>query len=130
MSKQPLSIDKEFVVMSPEKNASIEHPDSEPYARLDENYNHFVGHELISCYEFTSDWSSWEMHPHGDEVVILMSGRATFVLETAQGEKSIELSEPGQYVIVPKGTWHTAKTPGSAKMLFVTPGQGTEHRNM
>jgi hypothetical protein len=31
-------------------------------------------------------------------------------------------------VLVPPNTWHTGKVRRSAKMLFVTPGEGTENR--
>jgi hypothetical protein len=31
---------------------------------------------------------------------------------------------------VPKGIWHTANTTLPTKMLFVTPGAGTEHKRV
>ena len=40
----------------------------------------------------------------------------------------IELHDAGAFTIVPKGTWHTAKTTVPTKMLFITPGAGTEHK--
>ncbi|MBV9190616.1 MAG: cupin domain-containing protein [Betaproteobacteria bacterium] len=70
-------------------------------------------------------WPTWERHPAGDEIVCLLSGRATFVLEDG---KRIDVGEPGEFVIVPKGTWHTAKTTVPTKMVFVTPGEGTENK--
>lgn len=121
-------IEQDFVVISPDKKASIEHADTELYERLDEHYNSFIGHELISCYEFESDWSSWEVHPHGDEIVLLISGDVAFLLQTESGEIRINLREQGQYIVVPKGVWHTAKTKNKSKLLFITPGQGTQHR--
>ena len=46
-----------------------------------------------------------------------------------RNDASIEpLPEPGAYVLVPRGTWHTAKTSTRCRMLFVTAGEGTEHR--
>src|SRR5690606_17009947 len=63
--KFPKNLDSEFVVMTPDKQAVIERCDAEIYTRLDQNYDNFAGHELISSYEFQSDWSSWEMHPQG-----------------------------------------------------------------
>jgi mannose-6-phosphate isomerase-like protein (cupin superfamily) len=69
-----------------------------------------------------------EMHPNGDEVVCLLSGRATMVLEIDGREKLVELDEPGAYVIVPQGTWHTARTNEPCRMLFITAGEGTQHR--
>ncbi|HBN13991.1 MAG TPA: cupin, partial [Pseudohongiella sp.] len=64
----------------------------------------------------------------GDEIVVLMAGATTFHLQTESGDKTIELSEPGQYVIVPKGIWHTARTSAFSRVLFITPGQETQNR--
>ena len=47
---------------------------------------------------------------------------------TPHGDETVRLSEPGAFVIVPRGTWHTAKVNVPTTMLFVTPGQGTENR--
>ncbi|WP_237132327.1 cupin domain-containing protein [Pseudohongiella sp. O18] len=126
--KLPLNLLKDFVVMSPNKAATVERFDPGLYERLDKTYGSFEGHDLISCHEFDVDWPSWEMHPHGDEIVVLLAGSTTFHLQAEDGDKTIELSEPGQYVIVPKGIWHTAKTPEFSRVLFITPGQETQNR--
>jgi quercetin dioxygenase-like cupin family protein len=68
------------------------------------------------------------MHPNGDEIVCLLEGRVTFVLERHGREERLELAEPGAYVLVPRGTWHTAKTSTRCRMLFITAGEGTQHR--
>jgi predicted enzyme related to lactoylglutathione lyase/mannose-6-phosphate isomerase-like protein (cupin superfamily) len=83
---------------------------------------------LVALFDYASDWRTWEMHPDGEELVILVSGRATFVLETPDGERELVLERAGQMVIVPRGTWHTARTDEPVRMLFVTAGKGTEHR--
>lgn len=83
---------------------------------------------LVAGGNYDKDWPMWEMHPNGDEVVYLLAGSATFVLQHAQGTVSVELKKPGEYLIVPKGTWHTAKFREATQMLFVTPGEGTQHR--
>jgi mannose-6-phosphate isomerase-like protein (cupin superfamily) len=127
--KNVRSIYKEFVVLSPEKSVSIESLDSGLYSRLDANYNNFKGHALISSYEFDEDWSNWEMHPNGDEIVILLSGSVTFVLRHREGEEFIDLESSGEYCVVPKGVWHTAKTRKKSRVLFVTPGEGTIHES-
>ena len=36
---------------------------------------------LVASHKLTADWSTWEMHPNGDEIVCLLSGSATFLLE-------------------------------------------------
>ncbi|HMU65859.1 MAG TPA: cupin domain-containing protein [Cellvibrionaceae bacterium] len=124
----PKHISDNFVVLTPDKHAHIEPFNANLYGRLDAVYGGFVGHELIACHSFTQDWGSWEMHPHGDEVVVLLSGAVRFVLQTPGGDTAVLLSEQGHYVVVPKGVWHTAAIISPAKLLFITPGQGTEHR--
>jgi mannose-6-phosphate isomerase-like protein (cupin superfamily) len=74
---------------------------------------------LVALFDYDSDWNNWEMHLDGEELVILISGRATFVFETAEGERELVLSRPGEMVIVPRGTWHTARTEAPVRMLFV-----------
>lgn len=127
--KKPNQIEKDFIVLSPDKKAFIEPADQTLYDRIDKTYNSFIGHELVSCYEFESDWPSWEVHPHGDEIVLLISGEVEFLLEEEAGETCVTLKEQGEYMIVPKGVWHTAKTQTRSKLLFITPGQGTQHKN-
>ena len=127
MTIQAWNIGKEFVVLSPEKNATVEIADATLYQRLDQNYKGFKGHELIAAYEFEADWATWEIHPHGDEIVVLMSGDITFRFRLSDGEQSVTLSEAGSYAIVPKGVWHTANTSVKSKVLFITPGEGTQH---
>ena len=83
---------------------------------------------LVSCHAFSSDWPSWEMHACGDEVVCLLSGRATFVLEAGGVPQRVELQQAGAFVIVPRGVWHTAQTTQACRMLFITAGEGTQHR--
>jgi len=79
-------IEREFIVLSPDKKATVETCDASLYERLNQNYHGFAEHELVSLYEFDSDWTTWEMHPHGDEVVMLMSGEMTLILQQQNGE--------------------------------------------
>ena len=81
----PASINAQFVVYNPEQQARIEPADATLYQRLEQNYNGFQGHTLVSCYEFDADWANWELHPAGDEVVILLSGQATMLLQHEHG---------------------------------------------
>jgi len=84
---------------------------------------------LISSFEFDRPWDSWEIHPNGDEIVCLMSGSVEMTLELASGEtKVVSMSKPGEFVIVPRGTWHTARTEVPTVMLFITDGEGTQIR--
>ena len=83
---------------------------------------------LLSAFSFSEPWTTWERHPAGEELVMLLSGAATLLLEEADGVRAIELAAPGEYVLVPRNTWHTAHTTVETRMLFLTPGAGTEHR--
>jgi quercetin dioxygenase-like cupin family protein len=70
-------------------------------------------------------WDSWERHPAGEEVVVLLSGRVDLVQELDGAEHVVEL-HPGQAVINPPGVWHTARVHEPGVGLFITPGMGTE----
>jgi mannose-6-phosphate isomerase-like protein (cupin superfamily) len=92
---------------------------------LDSNPN--LRATLIAVMESETDWTSWEMHPHGDEIVYLLSGAATMVFERA-GEAELTPLTPGHAVIVPAGTWHRALVAQPCRMLFVTYGEATQHK--
>ena len=83
---------------------------------------------LVSLYTFSESWDSWEMHPLGDEVVLCTAGRMTLHQEMADGSKATVTIGPGEYAINPLGAWHTADVEGEATALFITAGEGTQHR--
>ena len=85
------------------------------------------GGRLISAYRFTEDWTSWERHPAGDELVIQISGAIDFVLQQPDGEHTVALRGRAA-VVVPRGVWHTARVLEPSEAIFVTRGDGTEHR--
>jgi mannose-6-phosphate isomerase-like protein (cupin superfamily) len=89
----------------------------------------FHGEKLVTLLSFDKDWSNWERHPSGDEIVLLIAGRVTLVLELDGREHAVMLDAPGAYVLVPRNTWHTARTSAQCQMLFITPGEGTDHRS-
>jgi mannose-6-phosphate isomerase-like protein (cupin superfamily) len=69
---------------------------------------------LICVMPQEETWDSWERHPAGDEVVVLLSGRVDLVQDLDGAEHVVEL-QAGQAVINPAGVWHTARVhePGS-----------------
>lgn len=117
-----------FAVLGPQGSAVPVVATPTLYEDLDRRFDDFKGHRLVSCHTFNSAWPTWEMHPAGDEVVCLLAGEASFVFDTEGREETVYLQEPGTYVIVPKGTWHTARVAKAAKMLFITPGEGTQNK--
>lgn len=95
---------------------------------LESKFGDFRGKRLISHFSFDKDWETWEMHPAGEELVCLLSGRVDLLLEQGGVEKTVQLSTLGSYVLVPRGVWHTAKVHTPSSMLFITPGEGTQNR--
>jgi mannose-6-phosphate isomerase-like protein (cupin superfamily) len=83
---------------------------------------------LLSALTMDADWTNWEMHPVGDEILFMLEGEANFLLEHADGVREIELVA-GRLLVVPGGVWHTAKVRKPARLLAITPGRGTQHRS-
>jgi hypothetical protein len=50
---------------------------------------------LLSLLPMSADWTNWEMHPAGDEVLFMLEGKATFFLELSDGLKEVALT-PGR----------------------------------
>jgi mannose-6-phosphate isomerase-like protein (cupin superfamily) len=123
-----LDLASTFAVLDSDHLATLVDVTPTIYEELDERFDGFKGRLLVSCYGFESDWPTWERHPAGDEIVCLLSGNARMVLDRDGVEEVIHLRDPGSYIVVPKGTWHTARTSVATKMLFITPGEGTENR--
>ena len=82
---------------------------------------------LVIMFEQATSWDTWERHPAGDEVVILVSGRADLIQDVGGVDQRIPMA-PGEAVINPAGVWHTADVHEPGAILTITPGQGTEHR--
>ena len=83
---------------------------------------------LVSLHTSAESWTSWEMHPAGDEVVICTAGTIVLTQEHADGRIDEVTLNVGDYAINPPGTWHTADVEGPATAIFITAGEGTRHR--
>jgi mannose-6-phosphate isomerase-like protein (cupin superfamily) len=82
---------------------------------------------LLSVLSMGADWTNWEMHPAGDEILFMLEGAATFLLDLPEGLRRVSLSAE-RLLVIPKGVWHTAKVSGPARLLAITAGRGTQHR--
>ncbi|MFW2383165.1 MAG: cupin domain-containing protein [Acidimicrobiales bacterium] len=82
---------------------------------------------LVAMHTFTSNWDSWEVHPHGHEVVVVTAGSLTLIQEIDGEEVRTELTA-GEAAINEPGIWHTADCTGPVTALFITAGMGTENR--
>jgi quercetin dioxygenase-like cupin family protein len=74
-----------------------------------------------------SDRPVWECHPEGDEIVVVLEGKGTFLQEIDGEERRMTFS-PGTALINPAGVWHTANVEQAMKAIYLTPCPGTRHR--
>lgn len=84
---------------------------------------------LVSQHGFTQSWDSWEMHPAGDEVVLVLSGEVDLHQEGPDGSRVKVRLAAGEYAVNLIGIWHTMDLiSAEATLLFITAGLGTAHR--
>lgn len=121
----PHPIDSVRFILGPDGSGTSKAVSDNFYAELDEEFENFRGHVLIQRFAFSEPWPTWEVHPEGDEFVYLLEGDTDFLLWEDGEERTVRVSEPGSYVVVPRGAWHTARPHAPTTMLFVTPGEGT-----
>ncbi len=67
-----------------------------------------------------------EMHPDGDGVLYLISGKVNVVLLDNE-EDDIEMM-PGDGLLVPKGTWHRVDIIEPSQIVYLTPGPNNQFR--
>lgn len=70
----------------------------------------------------------WERHPAGEEMLCVLEGRVVVTLMAEDGAQTDMLLDTRRSAIVPRGVWHRLHVACPGKILFVTPGQGSEHR--
>ena len=67
-----------------------------------------------------------EMHPDGDEVLYLISGRLKVVfLDSTEDDVDVL---PGDGLVVPKGMWHRVDIIEPSQIVYLTPGPNNEYR--
>jgi mannose-6-phosphate isomerase-like protein (cupin superfamily) len=67
-----------------------------------------------------------EMHPDGDEVLYLVSGRVRVVFPDDDID-DIDVG-PGDGLVVPKGMWHRVDILEPSRIVYLTPGPNNEYR--
>ena len=82
---------------------------------------------LVTSMRNDADWTVWEMHPVGPELIVVTDGTVHFHLDDGTSVTEVTVTAP-EYVLVPAGVWHTADARGDARLLIVTWGEGTRHR--
>lgn len=67
-----------------------------------------------------------EMHPDGDEILHVISGRVRVSCDSSPDEDLI--LGAGETCIVPRGEWHKVSLMEEARLMHITPGPNGEHR--
>lgn len=67
-----------------------------------------------------------EMHPDGDEVLYLISGRIRVVF-LDEPIDDIQVS-PGDGLVIPKGIWHRVDILEPSQIVYLTPGPNNRFR--
>ncbi len=86
---------------------------------------------LVSMHTFSEPWDTWEMHPHGSELVLCVAGAVSLTQEEPNGTTSTVTISAGQAVVNDPGVWHTADLVDgepNPTVVFITSGIGTEMR--
>lgn len=121
----PFDLDDVRFVLRPDGTATTKAVGPHFYEELDREFAGFRGCTLVQRFAFREPWPTWEVHPHGDELVYLLEGATDFVLRVDDADRIVRLARPGTYVVVPRGVWHTARPHAPTVLLFFTPGEGT-----
>jgi uncharacterized cupin superfamily protein len=82
---------------------------------------------LVGIVPHRKDWSQWECHTGGDELVLMLSGRCEMIQEIDGEARSVVL-EAGHALINPRGVWHTSNVREPGESLFVAAGRRTAYR--
>lgn len=89
-------------------------------------FNRFPGFTFSVMPMSRDELHDGEMHPDGDEIVYVLSGRIEIALEAGSG-RPIQVSA-GEGVIIPKGVWHKVRVLELGELVTVSPGPGFEFR--
>lgn len=82
---------------------------------------------LVTRFQQSRDWDHWEMHPAGEEVLILLSGALDLILDEEGAHRTVSMRASDTF-IVPRGTWHRGIVLGAGELMGITYGEGTQHR--
>ena len=126
MSK-PFVLGKSFIHLADTGGGASQVPVGPDFwERIDERPELHEG-RLLTFFHLGPGNVHWEMHPAGDEILILVSGTTAIVLEEGKARRRIQL-RAGEAFIVPRGVWHAFEVSEPGDLLAITPGADTEHR--
>jgi mannose-6-phosphate isomerase-like protein (cupin superfamily) len=120
------SLDSTYIHLRPDERAFAMEGGRAFWGKIEERRDLDHG-RLMGSVDQTADWDHWERHPAGEEILTLLTGEMDLVLDMPAGEQRATL-KPGETFIVPKGVWHRGIVKAPGRLMFITPGAGTEHK--
>jgi mannose-6-phosphate isomerase-like protein (cupin superfamily) len=136
MADDTIDLSKNYLLLEPDGTAVLLPGGADFWSQLmsgdatDSGIRRLMGSEkgrLLSGLSMGVDWTNWEMHPAGDEILFMLEGKATFVLDRSDGLQEVTLGA-GRLLVIPQGVWHTARVSEPSRLLAITVGAGTQHR--
>lgn len=124
-SKAPIDLQSTYLSLNGKGRVAVHSVDTKFWQTIETNTS--LLDTLLGVYASAADWPHWEMHPEGEEVLILLEGAMTLVLDDGNKEWRVPF-ECGKAFIVPRGVWHRALVSQPSKLIGLTYGAGTQHR--
>jgi mannose-6-phosphate isomerase-like protein (cupin superfamily) len=75
---------------------------------------------MVAVFRSDADWGHWEMHPAGDEIVMLIEGEVTMIVQQGSTERRVALT-PGHAIVIPAGARHRALVACSPSLMARAP---------
>jgi hypothetical protein len=127
MPETPFALDQIFVHLTAEGGALPIPVTPEFWATLATRSDLDHGF-LVTRLAMREDWPHWEMHPEGEELVLLLSGAIDLLLDDGERQWTVALRPEANTWINRRGVWHRGLVREPSELLFITAGRGTQHR--
>ncbi len=93
-----------------------------------------AGERLVTVFEFASSEDLHadvlEVHPEGDELIVVLAGAIDLISET-HGDEVVVGLDAGEAAVVRRGTWHrlSMRAPGRLLSINIRSGMQSRHRD-
>ena len=89
--------------------------------------NRIGKHWLLSKHYYSSDWTEWVMHPACDELIYLLSGSMSILLDYGKHRSVVSLHS-NDVTTIPRGVWHTVKIQTPCEVLEISRNLDTKRK--
>ena len=116
-----------FIDLAPGGRARLLPLDADFWPALAEGRLTLAG-RLVSTHDMKQGVAHWERHPAGEELLIAISGTYRIEVEQPADRRETTVLAAGEVFLVAPGLWHRVGVETPGRLMFITPGEGTEHR--